>query len=76
MAEKAQRAKVPLAQLHVWLKRYQAERQREYSTELAHVYFSRPMQRWITVLRQGDEAILTFTSECPCSRVLNDMTPW
>lgn len=73
---RAQRAKVPLAQVHDYLRRYQAEIHRDVSTEKAHVYYSRPMQKWIAVVRSGNDAILTFTEECPCSRVLDGKTPW
>jgi len=72
----AQRTEVPLTQLNDVLRRYQASIQRDVSTEKAHVYFSRPVQRWIAVVRKGDKAILTFTEECPCHRVLAGKTPW
>ena len=75
-AAKAQRTEVPLTQLNDVLRRYQASIQRDVSTEKAHVYFSRPVQKWIAVVRKGDKAILTFTDECPCSRVLAGKTPW
>jgi hypothetical protein len=71
-----QRTTIPVTQLQDVLRRYQAVIHRDVSTEKAHVYFSRPIQKWIAVVRQGDNAILTFSDECPCSRVLNGKTPW
>lgn len=73
---KAQRTEVPMQSLTEVLRRYQAVLHRDVSTDKAHVYFSRPVQRWIAVMRKGDNAILTFTEECPCHRVLEGKTPW
>lgn len=67
--------KVHVNQLHQTLRQYHAEAMPEYFTDKAHVYFSRPTQRYITVARKGDTAILTFTAECPCSDVLNGKMP-
>lgn len=73
---KAQRATVPLDQLAQYIQRYQAVRHPDVSVQNAHVYFSKPIQKWITVMRSGNNAILTFTDACPCSRVLDGKTPW
>lgn len=51
------------------LRGYKAERHRDVSTDKGHVYFSRPLQQWILVQRKGDQAILTFSAECPCSEM-------
>lgn len=72
----AQRTTIPVTQLQDVLRRYQAVIHRDVSTEKAHVYFSRPIQKWIAVVRQGNNVILTFSDECPCSRVLDGKTPW
>lgn len=73
---KTQKFTIPFEQLQATLQRYRAEIHRDVSTEKAHVYFSRPMQKWIAVVKKGDNAILTFHEECPCSRVLEGKTPW
>ena len=70
------KAKIPLKDLQNVLDRYQARKHRDVSTEKALVTFSHPLQLWITAVRKGEEAILTFTTECPCARTLNNMTPW
>lgn len=73
---KAEKMTVPIAQLNEYLRRYQAVLHRDVSNEKAHVYFSRPVGKWIAVLRKGDNAILTFTAECPCADVGVGRTPF
>lgn len=65
----AKKASVPLDKLHETLRQYQAVIHRDVSTEKGHIYFSRPMQQWILVQRKGANATLTFSSECPCSKL-------
>jgi hypothetical protein len=69
-------AEVPISHLNATLRQYSAELHRDVSTTKAHVYFSKPLQKWIAVVRKGDMARLTFTEECPCSKVLAGLTPW
>ena len=57
---------VPIATLNMHLQGYQAELDRELSNNSRHVYFSRPMQKWITVRRKGNQALLEFSDDCPC----------
>lgn len=59
-------SKVPVSQLHEVLRRYQAKRHTDVSTDKGVVFFSAPMQKWILVRRKGDDAILEFSDDCPC----------
>jgi hypothetical protein len=74
--QKATKAMIPLAQLTDTLRSYQAVLHRDVSDVKAHVYYSRPLQQWIAVMRKGDKAILTFTAECPCADIGEGRTPW
>lgn len=76
MARNAPYSEIPANQLNAVLKQYSAVLHRDVSTEKAHVYFSKPLQKWIGVVKKGDIVRLTFTDECPCSKVLNGLTPW
>ena len=46
---------------------YQAEADRDLSNGKRHVYFSRPMGKWIIVRRRGNQAEFEFKNDCPCS---------
>jgi hypothetical protein len=61
------KTRVPIADVNAHLRGYQAAIEREYSNNNRHVYFSRPMQKWIIVRRRGNQAELEFTDECPCT---------
>lgn len=71
----SQKHTIPFGQLAATLKQYRAELHRDVSTEKAHIYYSRPMGKWIAVLRKGENAILSFHNDCPCSKVLNGQVP-
>ena len=60
-------SKIPVGQLAGVLKSYSAVVHKDVSTEKGVVFFSRPLSKWILVQRKGDQAILTFSSDCPCS---------
>lgn len=68
--------RVPETQLHATLRQYQAVMHRDVSTDKAHVYYSNPIQKWMAVVKKGNECIISFHAECPCSKVLNDLVPW
>lgn len=57
---------VPIAQVNTYLAGYRARLEREYSNNRRHVYFSRPLQKYIVVRRRGNLAELEFLDECPC----------
>lgn len=76
MGRTAPYSEIDESQLHATLKSYSAVLHRDVSTEKAHVYFSKPLQKWIGVVKKGNKVRLTFTDECPCSKVLNGLTPW
>lgn len=59
-------SRIPLSGLSQTLKGYKAERHNDVSTDKGMVFFSRPLQKWILVQRKGDQAILTFSTDCPC----------
>ncbi len=65
----ARKASVPLDKLHETLRAYQAVLHRDVSTEKGHIYFSSPLQQWILVQRKGENVNLTFSAECPCSKL-------
>lgn len=48
------------------LQGYQAEADYELSNNRRHVYFSRPMGKWIIVRRKGNQAEFEFKNDCPC----------
>jgi hypothetical protein len=48
------------------LRRYEAKRHPDVSTDKGVVFFSKPLQKWILVQRKGDTAILHFSTDCPC----------
>ena len=62
-------ASVPLGELHDTLRKYRAEIQRDVSSNKGHIYFSRPLGKWILVQRKGDNAKLTFHNDCPCDKI-------
>lgn len=62
----ARKSKVAFEQLQGILSGYRARVQREYSNNRRHVYFSRPLQKYIVVRRRGSMAELEFLDECPC----------
>jgi len=62
-------SRVPLSQLQATLRNYSAQRHRDVSTDKGHVYFSKPLQRWILVQSQNGQAVLTFSDECPCKNM-------
>jgi len=62
----ASKVKVPIRDVNLHLQGYQAEIQRDISNNRRHVYFSRPMQKWIVVRRKKNLAEMEFTDDCPC----------
>jgi hypothetical protein len=62
----ARKSKVAFEQLQGILGGYRARLQSEYSNNRRHVYFSRPLQKYIVVRRRGSMAELEFLDECPC----------
>jgi hypothetical protein len=60
---------VPVDQFHGTLKQYHAVMHRDVSTDKGHIYYSRPIQKWILAQRKGDKVRLTFHDECPCSQL-------
>jgi len=69
MAKSSKKLVVPLNALHAKLREYQAEFDRQSSTEKGHVYWSRPISMWMLVLRKGKNAEITFHHDCPCSLI-------
>jgi hypothetical protein len=65
--EKAMKTQVPIRDMHSHLQGYQAEADRDLSNNKRHVYFSRPMNKWIIVRRKGNMAEFEFKNDCPCS---------
>lgn len=59
-------SKIHINKLAETLKGYRAEQHKDVSTDKGVVFFSRPLGKWILVRRQGDTAILTFSTDCPC----------
>lgn len=76
MGTKAYKSTILMVQLPEAIKRYSMVIQRDVSTEQAHIYFSKPLKKFVTAIRKGESAILTFTDECPCGRVFAGKTPW
>lgn len=60
------KTRVPMNDYHAHLQGYQAEPVREYSNGKRHVYYSRPMGKYIIARRRGNQIELEFTAECPC----------
>lgn len=60
------RASVPIEQMYTQLHRYRAQLDRGNSNSHRHVYWSRPLQKWIIVRRRGNQAEFEFSDECPC----------
>lgn len=61
------RVSVPLGDYYSHLRGYQAEPLPEYSNKGRHVYFSRPLQQYITARRKGAKMEFEFTADCPCT---------
>lgn len=59
-------AAVPMAQMNEYLRGYRAEYLREYSNAHRHVFYSRPLRKYITVRKRGGKAMFEFTDDCPC----------
>lgn len=59
-------ALVPIGEMNTYLRRYRAALDRENSNAHRHVFWSRPLQKWIIVRRRGDQAEFEFSDECPC----------
>lgn len=60
---------VGLGELHSTLRNYRAEIQRDVSTNKGHIYYSRPLQKWLLVQRKGDKAKISFHADCPCDQL-------
>lgn len=58
---------VPITQLHSRLRSLSAAFQQDRSSQVAHIYYSAPLRRWIKVVRVGNVAKLTYHATCPCS---------
>lgn len=50
-----------------FLKQYRAELHRDVTSPDAHVYFSRPVQKWVLVRNRKKKYELSFYDECPCN---------
>jgi hypothetical protein len=61
------RVSVQLGDYHAHIQGYQGEPLPEYSNAKRHVYFSRPLQKYITARRKGAKMELEFTADCPCT---------
>lgn len=59
---------IPLEGLHDALRSYRAEIQRDVSSSKGHIYYSRPLRKWILVRRKGNKAELGFYDDCPCDK--------
>ena len=55
-----------MAQMNEYLRSYRAEYLREYSNSRRHVFYSRPLRKYITVRKRGNSAMFEFTDDCPC----------
>lgn len=63
----SQKSRIDRNVLQATLKGYRARLERDYSNNKRHVYFSRPLQKWIVVRPKGKTQVeLEFTDECPC----------
>lgn len=60
------KVQVPVNDYYEHMRGYQAEPLGEYSNAQRHVYFSRPMGKYITARRRGAKMELEFTEDCPC----------
>lgn len=71
MAKALAKEMVALDGLPGYLKRYQAQYFNDSSTDKGHVYWSAPVQRWMLVMRKGNQAQVTFHApeDCPCKMI-------
>lgn len=61
------KSSVPMANLNQYIRGYRAEFKSDLSDGKKHVYYARPMRKWITVRRNGNMAEMEFTDDCPCA---------
>lgn len=61
------KSKVSASDYQAVLRGYQAQPLSEYSNDKRHVYYSAPLQNYITVRRTRSGSMeLEFTADCPC----------
>jgi hypothetical protein len=66
----AQRAElVPVSGLHARLRQLGAEYYQARSTQKAHVYYARPLRKWLKVQRDGVNCRVEYWADCPCSEM-------
>jgi hypothetical protein len=58
-----------VAELPNFLRGYRAEFQRDVSSTDGHIYYSRPLGKWLLVRRKGDKIEVSFHTDCPCSEL-------
>jgi hypothetical protein len=64
----SEKTKIPMEQYHATIARYKGVPEREYTNSKRHVYFSRPLRKWIIARPKGKKHMeLEFTPDCPCS---------
>jgi hypothetical protein len=51
---------------HAFLKQYRAEPQRSVSTLDGHIFYSRPVGKWMLARMKGNKVTVTFSDTCPC----------
>lgn len=60
---------VAVSGLHARLRQLGAEYYQERSTSKAHVYYARPLRRWLKVMRRGESCRIEYWADCPCSEM-------
>ena len=63
----AQAESVAVHALHARLRQLGAEYQAARSSAGAHIYYARPLGRWLRVTRVGNTARIEYHATCPCS---------
>lgn len=62
----AARESVSAAGLHARLRQLGAEYYPDRSTAQAHIYYARPLRRWLRVTSRGGMCLLEYFFDCPC----------
>jgi hypothetical protein len=52
--------------LHARLRQLGAEYYPDRSAADSHIYYARPLRRWLRVARQGDVLVIEHHRDCPC----------
>jgi hypothetical protein len=55
--------------LRNFLAGYRAEFQRDVSSTDGHIYWSKPLRKWMLVRKKGMTVDVTFHNDCPCSEL-------